>query len=75
MNLRDLARSVASQPAPPRDPFGIPAGENSPALLACQFEDLLDAVWRAEREWALDDRIELGWRLQQHPSGSRTARS
>lgn len=27
------------------------------AELAAQFEDLLDQVWRCEREWELDDRI------------------
>jgi hypothetical protein len=27
------------------------------ADLAAQYEDLLDQVWRCEREWKLDDRI------------------
>jgi hypothetical protein len=27
------------------------------AGLAAQYEDLLDQVWRREREWKLDDRV------------------
>lgn len=27
------------------------------AELAAQYEELLDQVWRSEREWKLDDRI------------------
>lgn len=37
------------------------------------LEDLLDVVWRAEREWDLDDRIDLGWRLQQQKRHQRLA--
>jgi len=31
--------------------------------LQTQFEDLLSAVWEAEEEWKLDDRIDLAVRL------------
>ena len=32
------------------------------AELETQLEDLLDVVWRCEREWRLDDRIALAVR-------------
>lgn len=69
MTLRDLARAfVASTEAPlPAEPD---TGQAFRVELAQQFEDILDAVWRAERGWALDDRIDFGWRLQRHGAGS-----
>ena len=32
--------------------------------LARQLEDLLDQVWRCEKEWSFDNRIALSVRLQ-----------
>jgi hypothetical protein len=41
--------------------------EASPGLdLATQFEEVLSAVWAAERNWRLDDRITLSVQLEQH---------
>jgi hypothetical protein len=64
MNLPDLARALAASHEAPV-PQEAAVRQAFRVELARQFEDLLDAVWRAERDWALDDRIELGWRLQQ----------
>ncbi len=69
MTLNDLARALAGSVQNP-DPALPLARAAVRAELARQLEDLLDAVWQAEREWSLDNRIELGWRLQQQPSRS-----
>lgn len=34
------------------------------AELAVQYEELLDQVWRCEREWKLDDRIAYACRTR-----------
>ena len=34
------------------------------ADLAAQYEELLDQVWRCEREWKLDDRIAYACRTR-----------
>lgn len=39
----------------------VPSSEEM-AELETQLEDLLDLVWRCEREWRLDDRIALAAR-------------
>lgn len=43
----------------PWAPRGRPPAGPSTAELAMALEDLLDAVWAAEREWDLDDRLRL----------------
>ena len=51
-------------------PLPSPAPKPKPNPdLQTQFEDLLSAVWSAEEEWKLDDRIDLALRL-----GSRTTK-
>lgn len=40
------------------------------AGLADAFEDLLDQVWRCEREWRLDDRIDVSLRRRRSPGDS-----
>lgn len=32
--------------------------------LETQYESILDQVWRSEKEWKLDDRLELAWRVR-----------
>jgi hypothetical protein len=44
-----------------------PAREPAPADLQSQLESLLDEVWRAEAEWRLDDRIDLGVKVARRP--------
>lgn len=39
----------------------VPSSEEL-AELETQLEDLLDVVWRCEREWRLDDKIALAVR-------------
>jgi hypothetical protein len=43
-------------------PSPAPKRRSGPDLQT-QFEDLLSAVWAAEEEWRLDDRIDLAFRL------------
>jgi hypothetical protein len=54
---------------PYADHFGLPeddpqtdAGWDSVPDLATQLEDILHAIWLAEAEWRLDDRIDLATR-------------
>ena len=44
--------------------------------LQTQFEDLLHSVWLAEKEWRLDDQIDLATRCLplRHPHWARPAR-
>jgi hypothetical protein len=41
--------------------------------LQTQFEDLLSAVWAAEQEWKLDDRIDLAVRLGTRPNRKKVS--
>lgn len=43
-----------------------PEQERAPDLHT-QFEDLLGAVWQAEANWRLDDRLDLAVRSQHRP--------
>jgi hypothetical protein len=45
-------------PLPGRRPWN----QSNPDLQT-QFEDLLSAVWAAEEEWRLDDRIDMAQRV------------
>jgi hypothetical protein len=40
--------------------------------LQTQFESLLDTVWECERQWALDDRLDLARRLEAAQSARQT---
>lgn len=57
------------QPLAPRGPVA-----SYRETVGDQLESLLDQVWLCEREWALDDRIELGWRRQLAASGHASPR-
>ena len=37
---------------------------DSPPDLQTQYEELLDAVWRCEREWNLDQQLDLAIQVQ-----------
>lgn len=39
--------------------------------LATQYEALLAAVWAAEQDWRLDDRIALSVKLEEHRRRTR----
>jgi hypothetical protein len=43
-------------------PSPVPQRKTNPDLQT-QFEDMLSAVWAAEEEWKLDDRIDLALKL------------
>lgn len=49
-----IRKQAAAEPA-------VPSAE-AMAELETQLEDLLDVVWRCEREWRLDDKIALAAR-------------
>jgi hypothetical protein len=48
-------------PLPSRNPWSQPNPD-----LQTQLEELLSAVWEAEDEWRLDDRIDLALRIRRH---------
>ena len=56
-----------------RTPDGQPGRVRGADDLGSQFEELLHAVWSAEADWRLDDRIDLAVRLQARTPGRRRA--
>jgi hypothetical protein len=49
------------------------AGADTPDLHS-QLEDLWNAVWAAEKEWRLDDRLSLAVRVHSAPRSRRALR-